>query len=342
MSTQYVTSKITTVGNISSVEFPKLIFVGKIPTVVATSQEQTNAIVGLPNTTTVIGATASPSVTVGLTTYPLILGRDFTKCVFSGKGKTYIAGRKIPPPVLSITSPSSFNQLSWTNSYGVTTRVWRTSVFSVSTPSTVFRRIAEIPGPSIPGSANSYIDRSIVITDPTKAVSYYVETPYGTSNTVQGGAVGIIFTAQGAVSISGIPILFSSGTSSIPSFLGNGSINITGTPVLSGGATALIFTGSGSVSYSGTPTIASEGSQIDTGVYAQVLYGDGVTAMTNRVLVVEESSLSTSYTDYSAEFTIIGTPTKEQLDDALLKVEKYNGGSVLTRVTRMSLSGTYI
>lgn len=182
MVTRFVKAIPTTISEISSTNFPKIILFESGVEVVADLSEQNIAIDG-----------ADPSTVVWEPDEELLIvfGQDFDTCVFSSyNGTTKMVKRRIPAPALNggdaqVTADGGTPELEWTNAFQIPTKIFRTSVYPTAAPVTDFTLIAEIPGTSISGGTVTYIDASIELADEEQGVSYFVVNTNGTSNIVE-------------------------------------------------------------------------------------------------------------------------------------------------------------
>lgn len=181
MVTRYVNAVPTTIANIASTNFPKVILFAEGDEVVSDLSEQATAISGADTATVVWEPDEDLSI---------LFGRDFDTCVFASyAGTTRVVKRRIPAPVLTDGAPSiaigGESSLEWTNAFQIPTKIYRTAVYPAASPTTDFTLIAEIPGTTTPGGTVTYLDSSISLADETEAVSYFVVNANGTSNTVE-------------------------------------------------------------------------------------------------------------------------------------------------------------
>lgn len=183
MVTRYVNAVPTTIAGISATNFPKVILFTEGSEVVADLTEQNAAIAGADEATVVW----EPDEQLELV---LIFGRDFDTCVFASYADTTrVVKRRIPAPVLTDGAPSvaigGEPSLTWTNSFQIPTKIYRTAVYLTVSPLTDFVLIAEIPGTTTPGGTVTYLDSSINLVNETEAVSYFLVNANGTSNIVE-------------------------------------------------------------------------------------------------------------------------------------------------------------
>lgn len=175
---QLVTKEETMVSS----GYPKILFTTDGKRHVATTQGEFLAIEA-DSEDAVIEAIASPSVTVASVEYPLVLGRDFDRCVLVSRTTSYVLNRPIPAPVLSVEFTGGTIELIWTNTFDTKTKIYRTDSFVTGgmTPSK-FTLIAEVDSPSIPQTTGYYADIAISIPF-NKSVAYYIENNNGRSTT---------------------------------------------------------------------------------------------------------------------------------------------------------------
>jgi hypothetical protein len=90
---------------------------------------------------------------------------------------------------------------------------------------------------------------------------------------------------------------------------------------------------------------AAQGELDRIDIHAQVLGPDGVTPLTDRVLVTSGTSISTSYQTVSRAFMVQGTPTASDWAGARLKVEWHylapSHQSPRVRISTIDLAGTF-
>jgi hypothetical protein len=178
-----------TVATISaSTGFPKVVFLPSGGTRVITLQaNQAAAISGVVGTSAVWETETAPITTVSETPYTLVLGRDFDTCAMvNSSTQSLVVRRKIPAPVLNpaATVTNGNPSLSWTNSFGLSTKIYRTAKYVTGVPTTSFTLIATVSGNPIPNTATTYLDTSMDLEDGTESVSFFVVNHNGQSATV--------------------------------------------------------------------------------------------------------------------------------------------------------------
>lgn len=181
-----------TVGTITigtdATKFPKIVFLADGTYEVATtSAEQTTIVAAAAASDVVWESVTNPTTVVSETPYGLVLGRDFGVCVFSNAPtETIVVGKKVPAPVLNPAASvvAGNANLSWTNSFGLSTKVYRTEKYTTGSPLTSFSLISTVSGNPLPDTPTTYIDTSVTLANSTESVSYFVVNKNGQSSTV--------------------------------------------------------------------------------------------------------------------------------------------------------------
>jgi hypothetical protein len=112
----------------------------------------------------------------------LVFGSDYSLLIFRTNSESLVFSSPIPAPVLTGELNNEDNPvLEWTNSYQISTKVYRTAIYTGQTPSE-FILVGEVEGYSTPGGTSSYEDT--ITLDVGDKVTYFVENENGMSNTI--------------------------------------------------------------------------------------------------------------------------------------------------------------